>query len=879
MLQRIFFNMVLPNGVTGSIFIILILAFRRVTEKWTKKYVRILWLLLLVQLLAPPLLRSSFYTMRDLGAAVERTEKGDVQKDGTEDGVLPWKDSLPDGDAFSAQTAFLPDEGLQTIQTSLSEGQAGRDVLSPPDSQGLSGLPESAGLPGTDGISRMVAFIWFAGTMAILLFYIVQYRLLRRRVAGVVKDAGKDFRLSAGTTVPFVMPGIPPRIYLPEGLTEAQQEDVLAHERQHIRNMDPLIKCIALIAAAVYWFHPLVWLAVLMLGKDMEMYCDECAMRGRSLKERKAYSGTLLEFAAASSGLFLTINFSKSNTESRIQHILYGKKPRLLASILLTVFVMASGILFLTSKDEQDSEKETETETVQEDYHHDAQTFAETIKELLRNDDGEALADLIRFPMRMDVDGENRTLKNKEEFIEYYSQIANKGWKADVINGELTDMSPNFFMGDGDIWFSEWYGQDDEWGYWIDEINNDMEINLEYVEKYKEEDLDYWKGLAGEHGMPKEEAEAWYVRFVQDGIYESYELKDFRVTGWAWEDFDGNGERDLFLVLSWEPHQIYAYEPYDKTSVYGYINSRCVYSRGFTEFSTEGFLECEAKKSGEPGSSLELSYTVALDGSEKKQYLITFDRDWTVLSEQCPTETEEIMGMLRGISEREYGAAIPYEVNSQHAFEEDHVVLLDENQEIGVRVFGYESDAYGARGMVINYNGTLSCFDFTWNAWRMQPEIYAGDFDGDSLDELAIIYLAGAGTGVRIEGLRIFEIQKDDTLLCYEMPERRGFLKEQLEDSILFDREKGIAEIVKDGEIKQKIDISIISEYKGNEEKVDLIYSNFINIEITGDHILMEADLMLEWNDMPTTYMKSPENNTVEIEVIYRDGNFYLQIA
>ena len=861
MLQSIFFNMVLPNSVTGSIFIMLILVFRRVTEKWTKKYVRILWLLLLVQLLAPPLLRSSFYTMRDLGVTVERIEKGYIQKDGTERDLLYGKDSLPGEGESSAQDSFLQEEGRRPAQ----------DRLSLPDSSGKSVLS------GMDGISGLAVFIWFAGTMTVLFFYAVQYGLLKKRVAGAVCDAGKDFYRSARTDIPFVMPGIPPRIYLPEELTEAQQENVLAHERQHIRNLDPLFKCMALSAAAVYWFHPFVWIAVLMLGKDMEMYCDECAMRGRSLEERKAYSGTLLEFAAASGGPVLTMHFAKSNTERRIRHVLYGKRPRLLASVLLSVFIAASGILFLTSKDAQGSEGETGTVPVQEDYRHDARKFAEKIKELLRNDDRETLAELIHFPIRIDVDGESRILKNKEEFIRNYSQIANKEWRSDVINGELTDTSENFFMGDGDIWFSEFYGAEDDWSYRIDEINNDMEINLDYVRKYKEGDLEYFKKLAGEHGMPEEEAQEWYVRFVQDGIYKSYALKDFCVTGWAWEDFDGNGERDLFLVLSWEPYRLYEDEAYEKTSVYGYINGRCVYSKGFTEFSPEGLLECEARKSEGSDSGFELSYTVALDRSGKKRYLLTFDRDGTVLSEQCPTETEKIIGMLRGISEKELEEAIPYEISSQQASEGDRVVLLDENREKGIRVFGYESKAYGARGMTIDYRGTFSFFDFSWDAWRMQPKIYAEDFDGDSSEEIALIYLEGAGTGIFIEGLRIFEIQKDHTLLCYEMPGRRKYLEEQLEASILLDRDRGVVEVRKDGEVRQEIDFSSATEYKNNKEKVELIYNRFLRIEITGNRILMETDVVLGGaSGIP--YIDAPEN-TVKIEVIYRDGSFYLQIA
>ena len=65
--ESIFYDMVLPNSAAGAVFILLILVFRLVTKRWSKGYVRILWVLLLACLLAPPLFHGSFYTVRNLG--------------------------------------------------------------------------------------------------------------------------------------------------------------------------------------------------------------------------------------------------------------------------------------------------------------------------------------------------------------------------------------------------------------------------------------------------------------------------------------------------------------------------------------------------------------------------------------------------------------------------------------------------------------------------------------------------------------------------------------------------------------------------------------------------------------------------------------------
>ena len=106
---------------------------------------------------------------------------------------------------------------------------------------------------------------------------------------------------------------------------------------------------------------------------------------------------------------------------------------------------------------------------------------------------------------------------------------------------------------------------------------------------------------------------------------------------------------------------------------------------------------------------------------------------------------------------------------------------------------------------------------------------------------------------------------------------RRKYLEEQLEASILLDRDRGVVEVRKDGEVRQEIDFSSATEYKNNKEKVELIYNRFLRIEITGNRILMETDVVLGGaSGIP--YIDAPEN-TVKIEVIYRDGSFYLQIA
>ena len=73
--QTVFYEFVLPNSAAAAVLILLILLFRQVTGRLSKGYVRALWILLLVQLLAPPLFQSPFYTVRDFPAGLFSTSK------------------------------------------------------------------------------------------------------------------------------------------------------------------------------------------------------------------------------------------------------------------------------------------------------------------------------------------------------------------------------------------------------------------------------------------------------------------------------------------------------------------------------------------------------------------------------------------------------------------------------------------------------------------------------------------------------------------------------------------------------------------------------------------------------------------------------------
>ena len=61
---------------------------------------------------------------------------------------------------------------------------------------------------------------------------------------------------------------------------------------------DIFLKKFSFLLACVYWFQPFVWLAFHLMSKDMEMSCDEMALRKADLEDRKAYSNALLHLSS-----------------------------------------------------------------------------------------------------------------------------------------------------------------------------------------------------------------------------------------------------------------------------------------------------------------------------------------------------------------------------------------------------------------------------------------------------------------------------------------------------------------------------------------------------------------------------------------------------
>lgn len=198
--------------------------------------------------------------------------------------------------------------------------------------------------------------LWALGILFLLLYSVVSYLLLKRKVntAMLLKD---NILESENIHSPFVLGLIKPKIYLPLGFSKTEKSYILKHEQIHIRRFDYLVKPLAFLVLCVHWFNPLVWISFILMNKDMEMSCDERVLQEMGTDIKKDYSRSLLSLAVSrkmiSGG---PLAFGESNVKSRIKNVLNYKRPAFWVVILAVVAIMviSVGLMANPKNDEPD---------------------------------------------------------------------------------------------------------------------------------------------------------------------------------------------------------------------------------------------------------------------------------------------------------------------------------------------------------------------------------------------------------------------------------------------------------------------------------------------------------------------------------------------
>lgn len=247
----------------------------------------------------------------------------------------------------SVQT--LPETVLTAAQPEIYSGVAVIDrVVNPVLTNTLAAAPGESVNPA-QVLAGMLPWIWLLGMVGMLGYALFTTLRLRRRVSTAVR-LEQGVKQSEYVKTPFVLGLIHPTIYLPFHMESADAVHVLAHERAHIRRGDPWWKVLGFVLLAIYWFHPLMWVAYFFLCRDMEAACDEAVIRGLSREGRQGYAEALLRLSAAVPGLHACpLAFGEVGVKTRIKGVMHYKKPGFWIVTLAVLAAMVVAVCFLTS--------------------------------------------------------------------------------------------------------------------------------------------------------------------------------------------------------------------------------------------------------------------------------------------------------------------------------------------------------------------------------------------------------------------------------------------------------------------------------------------------------------------------------------------------
>ena len=195
----------------------------------------------------------------------------------------------------------------------------------------------------------LAGWVWLIGLGAMLLYALVSYLRLRRRVS-VSLCVRENIYLCDAISSPFILGVVKPRIYLPSGLDEVQRQNVLSHERAHLARRDHWWKPLGFALLAVYWFNPALWLAYTLLCRDIELACDERVIRTMDESAVKTYSTVLLACSMPRKAVITCpLAFGEVGVKERVRNALHYKKPAfwvVAASVAVCVVV---AVCFLTN--------------------------------------------------------------------------------------------------------------------------------------------------------------------------------------------------------------------------------------------------------------------------------------------------------------------------------------------------------------------------------------------------------------------------------------------------------------------------------------------------------------------------------------------------
>lgn len=229
--------------------------------------------------------------------------------------------------------------------------EAGRQPIYSNDGYYVVTEKDSLEAPKTVGqtVYPILSWIWVAGMILMLAYTAVSYLLLRKKMEEATQLRDNIWQCEQVDS-PFVLGFIKPRIYLPYAITDSDMANVIAHEQAHIRRKDHWWKPVGFLLLSIHWFNPILWLAYILLCRDIEAACDEKVIKHMEKDEMRAYSAALLHCSVHRRRIAACpLAFGEVGVKERIKRVMNYRKPAFWVILLALIASAVACVLLFTT--------------------------------------------------------------------------------------------------------------------------------------------------------------------------------------------------------------------------------------------------------------------------------------------------------------------------------------------------------------------------------------------------------------------------------------------------------------------------------------------------------------------------------------------------
>lgn len=322
-----FFLELLKLSLIGSLFAVVVMLLRLIFGKAPKWIFCVLWGIVALRLVIPISVES------DLSLVPEKLASGQMITNVGED-------YLGDVDIIY--------ESNGSYSNAL---EAGRRPIYSNEGYYVVTQKDTLDAPATiaDTVYPLLSWLWLVGLVLMLSYTVISYLLLKRRMAEATLLRGNIWQ-SEQVDSPFVLGIICPKIYIPYQITDVDRENVIAHEQAHISRKDHWWKPIGFLLLSIHWFNPVIWIAYILLCRDIETACDEKVIAHMQKEEMRSYSASLLNCSVRRRSIAACpLAFGEVGVKERIQRVMHYKKPAFWMIIVAVVVCILLAVCFLTN--------------------------------------------------------------------------------------------------------------------------------------------------------------------------------------------------------------------------------------------------------------------------------------------------------------------------------------------------------------------------------------------------------------------------------------------------------------------------------------------------------------------------------------------------